>query len=150
MAQWLHLYRDSKDARHINQVRFRDRTRAQPKQAVTPQDGATKENTMSETTMERPRCGWRNGVDCQRPAKWVAVFLDDYRARFSCDDHRDEWNRHGRGTIIAEIKGWQPSTSIEEIFAGNQAAAEEKRDRILAEFARRTDERHARENQKKG
>ena len=70
--------------------------------------------------MCRPRCEWRNGDDCNRPATWVVTFTDDYRSRMSCLTHRDEWNKHGRGTILSEIKGWQPQKTIEEIFQANQ------------------------------
>jgi hypothetical protein len=57
--------------------------------------------------MMRPKCMWCNGDECSRPATWVVVFVDDFRARFSCERHRDEWNKKGRGTILARIEGFQ-------------------------------------------
>lgn len=93
---------------------------------------------MSEK-LDRPICGWRNGENCKRPATWAVIFVDDYRAHFSCEGHADQWNKHGRGCYLCEIKGYLPQTSIEE----NQRVAEEKRDRILAEFERRQQERRS-------
>jgi type III secretory pathway lipoprotein EscJ len=52
--------------------------------------------------------------------------------------------------FLAELKGYQPQTTIEEIFQANQLVAEENRDRIIAEFERRQQVRrdlHQRKNQ---
>lgn len=74
---------------------------------------------MSEK-MDRPICEWRNGEDCKRPATWAVIFVDDYRAHFSCEGHCDEWNRFKRGVYLAELKDYQPQSTIEEIFRENQ------------------------------
>jgi hypothetical protein len=76
--------------------------------------------------MRRPTCEWRNGEDCRLPATWMVGFVNDYRFHMSCEGHVDKWNKAGRGCYIAEIKGFQPQTTIEEIFAENQARAAER------------------------
>ena len=77
---------------------------------------------MSET-MNRPRCEWRNGDDCRRPAKWMVGFVDDYRFHLSCKDHVDKWNKAKRCVYLVELKGYQPGATIEEIFRENQQRA---------------------------
>jgi hypothetical protein len=70
-------------------------------------------------TMNRPKCEWQNGDDCQRPATWVVTFTDNYRSHLSCEDHLDRWNKAKRGVYFSELRGYEAGASIEEILAEN-------------------------------
>jgi hypothetical protein len=44
----------------------------------------------------------------------------DYKFRLSCDDHRDDWNKGDLFCYVAQLKGYLPDRSIEEVFRDNE------------------------------
>ena len=70
--------------------------------------------------MIRPKCEWKNGADCDRPATWIVMFMDNYREHLSCGEHKDKWDKARRGVFLAELKGYDDQATIEEIFEGNR------------------------------
>jgi hypothetical protein len=76
--------------------------------------------------MERPKCEWKGGDECQRPATHVVTFVHNDRSRLSCKDHLDNWGRHGRGYWVSMLEGFvgDMANVIADILSDNESVAE--------------------------
>ena len=79
--------------------------------------------------MERPRCEWNGGDECQRPATHVVTFVHNDRGRLSCKDHLGNWGRHGRGYWVSRLEGFvgDMDAIMEDIMSDNESIGEARK-----------------------
>jgi len=72
--------------------------------------------------MERPKCEWNGGGKCLRGATRVVGFVHSDRFRLSCEEHVENWGRHGRGYWVSKLEGFVGNWDnvIEDMLHDNQ------------------------------
>jgi len=72
--------------------------------------------------MERPKCEWHVGGKCQRGATRMVGFVHSDRFRLSCEEHVENWGRHGRGYWVSKLEGFVGNWDnvIEDVLHDNQ------------------------------
>lgn len=70
--------------------------------------------------MNRPQCQFGGCGGCLSHATWMVGIAHDFRFKFSCDEHRDRWNKHGDMFCwIAKLVGYLEEADMSERVRAN-------------------------------